>query len=127
MQKLLAVLLIALALVFALVASSWLVAPRFAAENFRMDLLDGAGRTTQIGDLWSFFAALSLFVSGGVLTRNSQWFYPPLVLLSLAVLGRTVAWLFHGAAFTADMVFVEVSTIGLLTLATRSRGFRRAG
>jgi hypothetical protein len=127
MQKLPGVLLIILGVVFALVASSWLVSPRFAAETFRMGLLDGAGRTTQIGDLWSFFATLSVFLMGGVLTRNPQWFYPPLVLLSLAVLGRVVAWLFHGAAFTADMVFVEMVTIGLLALASRSSGFQRAG
>lgn len=120
MPKSLRVVLAVIAVAFGLVAVCWLLDPKLAARSFRMGLLEGSGLTTQIGDLWSFFSTLSVFILGGVLTRNSQWFFPPLALLSLAILGRTVAWLFHGADFTADMIAVEATTIVLMLVCFRA-------
>jgi hypothetical protein len=49
------------------------------------------------------------------------WFYPPIMLLGLAAFGRVIAWLFHGAALTYDMIAVEAAVVALLVFAlTRS-------
>lgn len=108
------------ALTFICVGLSWWFAPDFAGSLLRMELLEGAGLTTQLADLASFFLTLGCCMLIGVLTRSPVWFLPAILLLSFAVVGRLIAWLFHGAALTLDMIIVEMVVITLLLFACRS-------
>lgn len=83
-------------LIFALTGIVWLIAPNLASAQLGMLLLDGVGFSTQIGDLASFFLTLGSYILLGLVTGNRTWFYPPMMLLGLAALGRALAWLIHG-------------------------------
>lgn len=100
---------------FVFVGASWFAAPPFAAANFDMGLLEGRGLGTQIADLGSFFLVLGLCMLLGLMTKNPQWFYPAMLLMGIASIGRVIAWLFHGAALTLDMIAVEVVLVSLLS------------
>lgn len=107
------------ALAFILLGLSWWVAPVFAAEQLGMDLLGGVGLTSQIADLASFFLTAGACVLIGVATRRALWFYPAIMLLAIAMVGRLIAWLVHGGALTLDMMAVEATVIAILLLASR--------
>ena len=98
----------------------WVVAPAGIAAELGMPLLEGVGLSTQIGDLGSFFFAGGLFVLIAVVTQKRTWFYAPALLLGFTALFRVLAWLLHDAAFTTDMILVEVILTAML-LFTASR------
>ena len=79
-----------------------------------MPLLDGVGRSSQIGDLGSFFLTMGLLILVGVTTLKRVWFYPPMMLLGLAASLRIIAWLVHGAALAGSMIAVEIIVTALL-------------
>ena len=109
------------AILFGLMGIRWLVDPAGAAGGLGMPLLEGLGRSTQIGDLGAFFVTLSVLILLGVITGKREWFYAPALLLGLTALFRVVAWLAHGAAFATAAIVVEVvSTAILLVAATRT-------
>ena len=108
------------ALAFIFVGFAWWISPEFIGSLFRMELLEGAGLSTQIADLASFFLTLGCCMLVGLLSRSPIWFLPAILLLSFAILGRLIAWLFHGADLTLDMIFVEVVVITLLLFASKS-------
>ena len=62
-----------LALVFALIGLRWLVDPAGAAGELGMPLLDGLGRSTQIGDMGSFFLSVALFILLALTTGRRSW------------------------------------------------------
>ena len=120
MKKILWVCVALLGVLFLTTGLRWLVAPEGAAAQLGMPLLDGAGRSAQIGDMGAFFLALGLFVICALTTAKRVWFYPAIVLLGLAALSRTVAWLFHGAPLAVDVIVPEVLiTLLLLFASTR--------
>ena len=92
----------------------WLIAPAASAEALGMSLLSGAGLSTQIGDIGSFFLVLGSFILLGAYTKQKHWFYAPIALLSLAAVSRTIAYLFHGADFSADKIIVEIVVAAFL-------------
>jgi hypothetical protein len=108
------------ALVFVIVGLAWWIAPQFVGSHFRMDLLGGAGLSTQIADLAAFFLTLGGTILIGLATGNRVWFYPPIMLLAFAIGGRLIAWLVHGADLTVDMIAVEAVVIGILVANVRA-------
>lgn len=121
MEKVLRFAVGAFALLFFGMGVGWLLAPSFLGSQLGMTLLQGAGLSTQIGDLASFFLTLGSCILLGLATRNSTWFYPAMMLLGLAAIGRILAWLFHGAALAWDMIFVEVLVVSLLYILSRKQ------
>lgn len=108
-----------LAVLFVLLGLAWWAAPGFAGGLLGMDLLDGAGLSTQLADLASFFLTLGVCILAGLVTGRTFWFYPAILLLALAIIGRLIAWLAHGAALNLDMIAVEVAMIALLSVLSR--------
>jgi hypothetical protein len=104
---------------FTLQAVLWLAAPARAAAGLGMPLLDGIGRSTQIGDFSSFFLAIGGGILLGVRAGRARWLYFPAALLGLAAVGRTLAWGVHGAAFAAAPIVVEVVSALVLLAAAR--------
>ncbi len=102
------------ALLLILVGLAWWVAPEFVTAQFGMTLQRGAGLSTQIGDLASFFITLGVCILIALVSGERVWLYPSIMLLAFAIGGRFIAWLFHGAALTASVIVVEFVLIGLL-------------
>ena len=99
----------------------WIVAPGRAAEGLGMPVLDGLGRSTQFGDFAAFFLMLGASILAGMRPGGARLLYFPAGLLGSAAFCRILAWLFHGAAFAATFIVVEILASGLL-LRTAGQG-----
>jgi uncharacterized membrane protein len=108
MNKVLKIVVALLALVFASIGFHWLVAPEGVATEFGMTLMEGLGLSSQIGDLGAFFLSLAIFILLALTTGRRTWYYPPIILLGLTAIMRTMAWMFHDASLAVDMIAVEI-------------------
>ncbi len=107
------------ALFFVFVGLAWWLAPEFAAARFGMTMQSGVGLSTQIGDLASFFFTLGGCWLVGLVSGDRVWLYPSIMLLTLAIVGRFIAWLFHDAALAVGMMATEAIIVFLLFLLFR--------
>jgi hypothetical protein len=105
---------------FALQGIVWLALPARAAEGLGMPLLDGVARSTQVGDFAAFFLVVGATMLAGARPGASRLLLVPAGALSAAALGRGIAWAFHGAAFAATFIAIEVAVALLLVAASRS-------
>jgi hypothetical protein len=117
-NKILRVVTVLPGILFVVIGVGWIIDPASAAAGVGMPLLEGVGRSTQIGDLGAFFLTMGLLILIGVTTLKRVWFYPPMMLLGLAATFRIVAWLVHGAALAGSMIAVEVIVTTLLFVST---------
>jgi hypothetical protein len=102
---------------FALQGVVWLLAPARAAESLGMPLLDGIGRSTQVGDFAAFFLTAGIAMLIGSRPGRARVLLFPAAMIGGAALTRTLAWLLQGADFAAMFIFVEVVTAVVLYLA----------
>ena len=116
MNKILKIVVALLALVFASIGFRWLVAPEGVAAEFGMTLMQGLGLSSQIGDLGAFFLSLAIFILLALTTGRRTWYYPPIILLGLTAIMRTIAWMFHDASLAVDMIAVEIIACVVLYL-----------
>jgi hypothetical protein len=119
MNKVLKVLVLLPAILFMVTGIRWLVAPAEIAPNFGLALAEGIGLSTQVGDLTGFFLTLGSCMLIALITERRSWYYPPMMLLVIATLGRIVAWLVHDAALTVGPIIVELVVALILLLASR--------
>ena len=97
----------------------WLLAPAGVAPEFGLALSSGVGLSSQIGDMSAFFLTLGVCILMGLTTRRAIWYYPPMILLSVTAVGRTVAWLLHDAALAMNLIAPEVIVALILLIASR--------
>lgn len=95
----------------------WLVAPTVAAPLIGMMVLQDVAASSQIGDLGAFFFVAGAFALLGIYTRNATLLYTPAALVGAAAVFRIVAWYFHGAAFAAQMIVLELVMCRLFLMA----------
>ena len=95
-------------------AVGWMTDPASAAAGLGMPLLDGLGRSTQIGDFTSFFVAVAGFSLYGAWKESPHWVTSAAIVLLLAAVFRTLAWLMHGAAFATPQIVAEVVLAAVL-------------
>lgn len=107
------------AVAFVLLGLSWWIVPDFASTQLGMGLVDGIGLSSQIGDVASFFLTLGACILIAIATRNRFWLYPAIMLLTLATLGRLLAWAFHDAALATQMIAVEWIVLAVLFFLSR--------
>lgn len=119
MNKVLKLIVVLLAVLFFVNGVRWMVAPAGIAPMFGLDLATGAGLSTQVGDMSAFFLTLAACISIAVISAQKSWYYPPIMLLGIAAVGRILAWLMHGAPLVVEMILVEV--VGSLILFIASR------
>ena len=119
MNKVLRVLVALPGILFVVTGLRWLVDPAAAAAQFGMPLLDGLGRSSQIGDMSSFFLTLGVLILIALISAKRVWYYPPVMLLFFTAMARILAWLVHGAALAVAMIAAEVIIACLLLLASR--------
>lgn len=117
MPKALKIILVLPALLFAVMGLRILFAPEGALGELGMPLLDGLGRSTQIGDLGAFFITGAILILLGVFTGKREWLYAPAMLLGLTAVFRVWAAVGHGAAFAVQQIVVEVVVCALLLFA----------
>jgi hypothetical protein len=118
MNAVLKLLLLLAAIFFVGTGVRWLVAPAEIAPNFGLMLAEGIGLSTQVGDLASFFLTLGSCVLIALITERRSWYYPPIMMLTIAALGRIVAWLLHDATLAVGPIMVEVVVALLLFFAS---------
>lgn len=95
----------------------WLVDPAGAATSLGMELLDGAARSTQIGDLTAFFIVSGGCAILGLLKGNRTLLGVAAALMGLTAIFRTVAYLVHGADFALEAIVLEVLMFVVFMLA----------
>lgn len=86
----------------------FLIRPEQTAATLGMKLLDGMGRSTQIGDTASFFIGISVLILIGVVTTKARWFYAGAMFLGLAAVSRIIAAQALGAGMATQLIAVEV-------------------
>ena len=104
-------------LMMLLLGVGWVTDPAGAAGGLGMPLLEGAGRSTQIGDFGSFFLTAFVMVVMGVWTLRREWLLAPALLLGGAAVMRTVAFAVHDAPFATASIVAEVVMAGMLVAA----------
>ena len=107
------------AILFVVTGIRWLVAPAEVAPSFGLTLSEGIGLSSQVGDLASFFITLGSCMLIALITELRSWYYPPMMLLAIAAIGRTIAWLLHDATLAVSQIMVEVTVALILLLASR--------
>lgn len=117
MRKILRGLVILPAIMFVVMGLRWITDPAGAASSLGMPLLDGLGRSSQIGDVGTLFLTMGLMILIGLVTASRPWFYAPALMLAVVAMFRVLAWLIHDAAPAFDMVIVELIIAALLALA----------
>jgi hypothetical protein len=122
MNKILRVIVGLPAVLFILIGIRWLIDPAANAAEFGMPLLDGLGRSTQIGDLGAFFTAGGVMVLIGVFSQKREWLLAPAMLLGFTAVFRVLAWLVQDAAFATEQIAVEVILTALLVFAASRAG-----
>ncbi len=119
MNRFLQVLVLLPAVLFIVVGVRWLVAPAGVAPEFGLTLETGLGLSSQVGDMASFFLTLGFCMLLGLVTGQRPWFYVGAMILLLAAIGRTLAWLLHDAAL-APQIGLEL-VVGVLLLIAAQR------
>lgn len=117
MKILLRVLVTLPAILFILMGLRWAVDPTGAATGLGMTLLDGVGRSSQIGDVGALFLSMGMMMLLALITARRNWFYAPALMLTLVAVFRLLAWLVHDAALAMDMIVVEVLVASVLLFA----------
>ncbi|MGI9344829.1 MAG: hypothetical protein ACR2PW_01020 [Gammaproteobacteria bacterium] len=96
-------------------AISFIFTPAQATESLGMPMLEGLGRSTQLGDFTSFFVVSAGCIFYGAWKRNATYLQLAALLLAVAAAGRMLAWQAHGADFaSAFIVFELISAIWLV-------------
>ena len=102
MQKTLRIVVALPGVMFLASGLNWLFWPESAAQGLGLPLLDGIARSTQIGDIGSFFFGTSAMILTGSITARPTWLYAAAMLLGGAAAMRVAAWALHGADFAAS-------------------------
>jgi hypothetical protein len=118
LTKILRVALALPAVAFLVTGLRFAVAPAGAAKSLEMPLLDGAARSSQIGDVGALFLGMGLMILTALVTRERTWFVTPAILLVLVAVLRLLAWLFHDASLAMQMIVPEVVIASLLLFAS---------
>ena len=97
----------------------WWVHPAEAANMLGATLLDGTGRTTQIGDSGAFFIGVGMMFLWGAIRRNPALMLAGGGLIGLVIPGRLLSAAIHGGSQTPDEIIAEcvVSVLAIVTAA----------
>ena len=97
----------------------WWVHPGPAAEMLGATLLEGTGRTAQIGDTGAFFVGAGMMLTWGAIRGQANVLSAGGLLVGLVVPGRVASAMYHGGSWTPDEIGAECAiTILALTTAT---------
>jgi hypothetical protein len=106
-----------------LIGVIWWLQPATAAEMLGASLLDGTGRSTQVGDSGAFFIGAGGLLSLGAIRNHAALVISGGLLVGLVIPGRVLSATTHGGAWTPDEIAGEciVLVVALLTAAAIHR------
>lgn len=91
----------------------WWVHPAAAADMLGASLLDGTGRTTQIGDSGAFFVGAGSMLLWGALRKVPTLLIAGGGLVGLVIPGRVLSASIHGGSQTPDEIIAECIILSL--------------
>ena len=91
----------------------WWVHPAAAADMLGASLLDGTGRTTQIGDSGAFFVGAGIDVAVGSDPAQPRLLLAGGGLIGLVIPGRVLSASIHGGSQTPDEIIAECVILAL--------------
>jgi len=100
-----------------LIGLGWWVHPVAAADMLGASLLEGTGRSTQIGDSGAFFVGAGALLAWGAIRKSAAFTAIGGILVGLVVPGRVLSATIHDGAWTPDEIVGECIIV-LLSLAT---------
>ena len=100
-----------------IIGAMWWYQPETAAGLLGASLLDGTGRSAQIGDSGAFFIGVGTLLLLGAVRQRSVFILIGGCLVGLVAPGRILSATLHGGAVTTPEVVVEC-VIFLLALMT---------
>ena len=106
-----------------LIGATWWYQPETAAGLLGASLLDGTGRTAQIGDSGAFFIGVGMLMLWGAVRQRAVFVLIGGGLVGLVAPGRILSATLHGGAVTTPEVVVEcvIFLIALMTWFAISR------
>jgi hypothetical protein len=90
-----------------LIGATWWYQPETAAGLLGASLLDGTGRTAQIGDSGAFFIGVGVLMLWGAVRQRALFVLIGGGLVGLVAPGRILSATLHGGAVTTPEVVVE--------------------
>ncbi len=93
--------------------------PETAARQLGMPLLEGIGRSTQIGDFGSFFLCSSIAAFFGAWNRSPMMLYMAALLIGGAAVCRIIASAIHDAPFATTFIVVELILASIWLVSAR--------
>ena len=109
-----------------IMGAMWWYQPETAAGLLGASLLDGTGRSAQIGDSGAFFIGVGVLLLWGAVRQHAVLILIGGCLVGLVAPGRILSATLHGGAVTTPEVLVEgvIFLIALMTwLAINRRGY----
>jgi len=100
-----------------LIGLGWWIHPAAAAEMLGASLLEGTGRSTQIGDSGAFFIGAGALLAWGAIRKSATLTLVGGILVALVIPGRVLSATTHGGAWTPDEIAGECIIL-ILSLAT---------
>ena len=120
MNKFLVVLNAINGVLFIAIGLLWVISPYEAGANFGiLEVSEGLGRSSLIGDLGSYFFCIGLMMILAAYTLRSIWFYAPAMLLGVTALFRVISWAAHDATFAIQFIIIEILLITLLLVTSK--------
>ena len=100
-----------------IIGAMWWYQPEAAAGVLGASLLDGTGRSTQIGDSGAFTIGVGVLLLWGAARQHAVFVLIGGCLVGLVAPGRILSATFHGGAVTTPEVVVEcvIFLIALMT------------
>lgn len=86
----------------------WLTQPEETAKGLGMPLLEGIGRSTQMGDIGALLAGSTILIFWGAIRSQGHWLYSAAILFGCAAAIRTLAALAHGAEMATQFIVAEI-------------------
>jgi hypothetical protein len=96
--------------------------PARAVERLGMQLLEGAGASTQLGDIDALCLAVAVLVGLAQWPGQARLLLAPSILLGCAAVMRMLVFLTGHAPFVPQFIVPEVALSALLLAAARARG-----
>jgi hypothetical protein len=121
MTQLLRFLVAAIALLNIVIGLLFLVHPAEMAARFYLEATSSTGLAALRADFTAFFLVGGLFAGLGAWRQNPEPLKVPILLLAIALTGRTISLLFDGVSPTAfPPMIAEATMIAVLVAASRA-------
>ncbi len=86
----------------------FLMRPEQTVNGLGMELLDGIGRSTQLGDMTAFFIGIAALILFGAFKSEGRWLYAGAMFIGGAAVGRIMAALVADAAMATQFIVPEI-------------------